>query len=250
LHAVHVTEPNSPAGEEPIEWMLFTSEKVDSYETAVAIVDHYRARWVIEEYFKALKTGCAFEKRQLTSYEGLTKALALFVPIAWQLLRLRHLSREEQSPPARHVLDTEQLLLLRALLSQRKQSLVDEPTVRDVMLAMARLGGHIRNNRAPAGLSSAAVTSDLPRPKPYGASPGATINLELAAHCSRRKPYALNGSLGEPSAVRVKRLRPRSGASRAAYWPSLHTRTRVSVTTQATRTSCEVAGTSATSCQS
>jgi IS4 transposase len=51
-----------------------------------AIVDAYRARWVIEELFKALKTGCQVEKRQLASYEALRIALALFLPIAVRLL--------------------------------------------------------------------------------------------------------------------------------------------------------------------
>jgi hypothetical protein len=36
--------------------MLLTSEPVTSSEPATAIVEHYRARWVIEEYVKALKT--------------------------------------------------------------------------------------------------------------------------------------------------------------------------------------------------
>jgi hypothetical protein len=150
--AVHVLEPNPPPSEEPIEWMLLTSEAVSSLEDASAIVDHYRARWIIEEYFKALKTGCAIEKRQLTSYDGLTSALGLFVPIAWHLLVLRHLARTHGATPASAVFDTEQLFLLRALLIQRGNVLSDKPTMRDAMLAIARLGGHIRNNGEPGWL--------------------------------------------------------------------------------------------------
>lgn len=82
LWAVHVCEPQPPRGEAPIEWMLFTSEPVETVDAATAVVDHYRARWLIEEYFKALKTGCAFEKRQLTTFNGLVRALAIFVPMA------------------------------------------------------------------------------------------------------------------------------------------------------------------------
>ena len=52
--AVHVWEPAPPAGQAPIEWMLFTSEPVHTLEDAAAIVDRYRARWLIEEYFKPL----------------------------------------------------------------------------------------------------------------------------------------------------------------------------------------------------
>jgi hypothetical protein len=150
--AVHVFERNPPAGEEAIEWMLLTSEKVASVDDATEIVDHYRARWIVEEYFKALKTGCAIEKRQLTSFDGLTSALALFVPIAWRLLALRHLGRAEPSRAARCLFDSEQLLLLSVLLAKRNYVLPAAPSLRDVTLGIARLGGHIRNNGDPGWL--------------------------------------------------------------------------------------------------
>jgi hypothetical protein len=149
LGAVHVFEASPPPGEEPIEWMLFTNEKLDSSAEIEAVVDHYRARWVIEEYFKALKTGCAIEKRQLCSYEGLVRALALFIPLAWTLLSLRALGRETTSRPATEVFNNEQLRLLRAILEKRRRLLPKEPTVRDAMLGIAALGGHIKNNGDP-----------------------------------------------------------------------------------------------------
>ena len=149
VHVVHVFESKTPVGEAPIEWMLFTSEPVSTLEQATEIVDHYRARWIIEEYFKALKSGCAFEKRQLMTYEGLVRALALFVPMAWKLLVLRHLSRAPEQRPASAVFDREQMLLLVALLERRRHKLPAEPTVRDAMLGIAKLGGHIKNNGDP-----------------------------------------------------------------------------------------------------
>jgi hypothetical protein len=132
--------------------MLFTSEAVSSLAEATSVVDHYRARWVIEEFFKALKTGCAFEKRQLTTFDGLVRALAIFIPIAWRLLVLRSLGRAPRQRPARRVLDVEQLLLLRALLADRGYSLPGNPSIRDAMLGIAALGGHIRNNGDPGWL--------------------------------------------------------------------------------------------------
>lgn len=149
LQAVHVFEPAPPEGEEPIDWMLFTSEPVGTLEEIEAIIDHYRARWSVEEYFKALKTGCAFEKRQLTSYEGLLRALGLFVPMAWMLLQLRNLSRDDPTLPADKLLKPEQIELLRALLKKQRANLAPEPTVRDAMLGIAALGGHIKNNGDP-----------------------------------------------------------------------------------------------------
>ena len=149
LNAVHVFDESPPEGEEPIEWMLFTTEPVGTIEEVTAVVDHYRARWVIEEYFKALKTGCGFEKRQLCSYEGLLRALALFVPLAWTLLQLRTLGRETTPRPATEIFSSEQLRLLRAVLEKRRRKFPDNPTARDAMFGIAVLGGHIKNNGDP-----------------------------------------------------------------------------------------------------
>jgi hypothetical protein len=107
---------------------------------------------MIEEYFKALKTGCAFETRQLTTYAGLVRALAVFIPLAWRLLVLRHLGRAATPLPIHHCLDREQQLLLQRLLSQRRYQLPLRPTVRDAMLGIAALGGHITNNGPPGWL--------------------------------------------------------------------------------------------------
>lgn len=149
LQALHVYEPSPPAGEDAVEWMLFTSEPVCSLEQIAESVDHYRARWLIEEYFKALKTGCAFEKRQLCTLDALLRALGLFVPMAWGLLTLRNLGRDDPTRDARDVFTTDQLRLLRALLTKRRRTLAATPTIRDVMLAVAALGGHIKNNGDP-----------------------------------------------------------------------------------------------------
>jgi hypothetical protein len=149
LWAVHVFEPEPPPGDVPIEWMLLTSDAVETVADATAVVDHYRARWLIEDYFKALKTGCAFEQRQLMTFEGLVRALAMFIPMAWHLLVLRHLGRADASVPVTRCVDREQLRLLRKLLHQRRYRLPQRPTVRDVMLGIAALGGHITNNGPP-----------------------------------------------------------------------------------------------------
>lgn len=152
IHAVHVLEPHPPEGEAAIEWMLLTSEPIASFEDVTSIIDHYRARWVIEEYFKALKTGCAFEKRQLTTLDGLLRALGLFIPAAWKLLALRNLGRTKEPRPASYLLDAEMLLLLRALLEERRYRFPLSPTVRDAMLGIAALGGHIKGNGDPGWL--------------------------------------------------------------------------------------------------
>ena len=82
VNVVYAWEVNPPSGEPPVEWWLVTTEPVETTEQVLRVVDWYRTRWLIEEFFKCLKTGCAYEKRQLESLDTLLVALALLAPIA------------------------------------------------------------------------------------------------------------------------------------------------------------------------
>lgn len=146
VHVIAVREIATPAGEEPVEWRLITTEPVDTVAQVLQIVEWYRTRWMIEEFFKALKTGCAYEKRQLESYATLLVALALLAPIAWQLLLLRHLTRRTPDGRASVVLSPRQLQVLRAAPGTR---LGPRPRLREALLAIARLGGHLKQNGDP-----------------------------------------------------------------------------------------------------
>jgi hypothetical protein len=149
LNLVCVTEINAPEGEEPVEWLLATTESIATREDVIRVVETYRARWVIEEFFKAIKTGCRFESRQLESYESLTKLLSIVLVVAWRMLLLRQETRISPDAPATRVLTELQIMLLQA---DRKARLKANPTVRDALLAVAALGGHIKNNGDPGWL--------------------------------------------------------------------------------------------------
>jgi hypothetical protein len=146
LNVVRVWEPTPPPGEKPVEWVLLTTDPIDSDEQILTIVDRYRARWTIEEYFKALKTGCAYESRQLADYESLANALAVFAPIACTLLDLRSEARRTPDSPAELVLTKSQLEVLRVM---GRVPLPEAPTQREALLAVAALGGHIKWNGEP-----------------------------------------------------------------------------------------------------
>jgi hypothetical protein len=141
VNVVRVWEPEPPEGCKAVEWILYTNESIATVDDILDVVDHYRGRWVIEEYFKALKTGCAFEKRQLHDYDSLVNLLGVLAPIAYQLLLIRTEARIEPDAPALCVVSQDQLDVLRAL---GRRPLPDNPTARDVMLCIAALGGHIK----------------------------------------------------------------------------------------------------------
>jgi len=146
LNLIRVWELDPPEGEEPVEWLLYTTEPIDTAEQILRVVDWYRARWTIEEYFKALKTGCAVERRQLGELHALTNAVALFLPIAWRLLLLKNEARMRPNAPATVVLDEVEIDVLRAAGRIR---LPERPTIKEAMLAIAALGGHLKHNGPP-----------------------------------------------------------------------------------------------------
>lgn len=144
LNAVHVGELNPPEGEEAVEWLLFTTEPISTPEEVADVVDNYRARWLIEEYFKALKTGCKYEERQLESVDGLFNALGVFAILAWRLLLLRFIQRTATNEPATSVATTEEIAVLMAQKRLKKNA-----TAAEFLLALARFGGHLSQNGPP-----------------------------------------------------------------------------------------------------
>lgn len=147
LNLVHVQEVNTPQGEAPVQWTLWTTEPVDTPAQVAAVVDAYRQRWVIEELFKALKTGCSYESRQLETRHALLNLLALSLPIAVELLWLRSRATDDPQAPATDVLSELQIRILRQLSHRPLPN--DSPTAAQALLALAGLAGHQRSNGPP-----------------------------------------------------------------------------------------------------
>ncbi len=145
VNVVTVREADCPQGVEPITWFLVTTEPVDTRAQLELIVDAYRARWVVEELFKALESGCQFERRQLESFQSLDNALAIFLPIAVRLLALRGAARAAPSERCR-ILTAQQLEILRGHTSRPISAI---PTNEEAAMALAELGGHLRSNGPP-----------------------------------------------------------------------------------------------------
>jgi hypothetical protein len=145
VNLVRVWEPQPPAAEPAVEWFLLTTEPIHTALDVQRVVDIYRARWLIEEFFKALKTGCAVEVRQHESFHALSNILGLCLPIAWRLLLLRALERTCPTAPASLAFTPRQLLIL----AQLAKNLPRTPTLQQALGALARRGGHLKRNGSP-----------------------------------------------------------------------------------------------------
>jgi len=145
--AVNVVRIEEIGGEEdPVQWILLTTEPTDDFKKALRVVDYYRARWRIEEWHKALKTGCQVEDRQLQTWERMEVLLSICSVIAWKVLQLRHLARGEHVPSDSFLTDAE-----RAVLKEKYPELgTDEG--RDWAIAIAKVGGYLdRSSDPPPG---------------------------------------------------------------------------------------------------
>lgn len=144
LNAVHVLEVDAPEGEKPVEWLLLTTESIASPQDVEAIVDNYRARWLIEEFFKALKTGCNFEQRQLESLHALLNALGIFSVMAWRLLQLRFIERTAGDTPASSIASPAEIAVL-----EHYARMPPAASASEFMRRLARMGGHLPQNGPP-----------------------------------------------------------------------------------------------------
>ena len=138
---VEAREVDPPKGVEPLRWVLWTSLPVETFEQAWEILEYYESRWLIEEFHKAVKTGCSLEERQYTTADRLEAVAGMTSVLAIRLLQLKTVARTQPDLPAENVVPHAWLLMLQAL---RRRKLV---TVRDFFRHLAGLGGFLMRKR-------------------------------------------------------------------------------------------------------
>jgi hypothetical protein len=145
---VRVWETHPPQGQEPLEWILLTTVPILCPADAWEVVQWYRWRWLLEDFHKALKTGCRMELRYLQNVEALWKLLAIFTPIALRLLLLRQTAQQAEETPAVEVVSQEVIRIV-IHLDKRHRDIV---TAKQLWHAVARLGGYLdRTGDGPPG---------------------------------------------------------------------------------------------------
>ena len=86
ITVVRAREEKPPKGQEPIDWILLTNRRVSTGQDAQTLVEWYVCRWVVEIFFRILKTGCAVESLQLGDVTRLKNAITLYLIVAWRIL--------------------------------------------------------------------------------------------------------------------------------------------------------------------
>jgi hypothetical protein len=141
MKVVYVVEVNPRARTEPIRWVLLTSLPVDTFDQAWTVIEYYEARWLVEEYHKALKTGCRVQDRQLKAAGRLEAMVGLMSVAAVRLLQLKSLARTSPEIPAQRVVPRVWLQILKA--ARKGLQRVHDLTVGQFYREVAKLGGFL-----------------------------------------------------------------------------------------------------------
>lgn len=142
-------EESPPEGFAPIEWILLSTFPVSEGQTALDMVRFYSYRWLIERFHYVLKSGFQVERLQFDDVDFLMKGLSFYSIVAWRLLYLTYLAREDPDCPASCVFDALNLEVLCAYSGREIYRIVD------AVSSVARMGGFRACPSAPrAGVKS------------------------------------------------------------------------------------------------
>jgi hypothetical protein len=145
-NVVLVEEVNGPNDGTDVTWLLITTLPIDSIEDILRVIDYYVARWVIEVYFRVLKTGCRVEEIQLETTDRLKNCLAFYKIIAWRVMHVTYLNRECPSLPCTAVFDDSEWKSVWRITTKKDVPDIP-PALSEFVPLLARLGGYNHRNR-------------------------------------------------------------------------------------------------------
>ncbi len=139
MWAVEVREVRPPKNvEQPLRWVLYTSLPVKSFNDAWRVIGYYEKRPLIEEFHKALKTGCRLEARQYRKSRRLEALAGMLSVLAVRLLQLKSVARVDPDRPADRVVPKTWLNMARCLQRGKHRNI---STIGEFYHAVAKLGG-------------------------------------------------------------------------------------------------------------
>jgi hypothetical protein len=147
LNVVLVSELNPPANDEPVEWILLTSLPVADAEQARQVVQYYCVRWMVEVFFRTLKTGCRVEERLFEHIDRLLTCLAVYLIVAWRTLYVCRLGRACPEISCEAVFEPAEWKAVYQVV-HRKMPPTKPPGLAEMVRYVAQLGGYVNRKRA------------------------------------------------------------------------------------------------------
>lgn len=125
-------------------WYLLTSLEADEPEQMARAAQFYAVRWRIERLHYTMKSGALeVEKMQFDDVQTTINALSFYSIVAWQILAITYLVREEKECQAEACYEEKEIAVLEAMSKKRLK------TVKEVTLALGKLVGFTPSRRQP-----------------------------------------------------------------------------------------------------
>ena len=156
VNVVFVQEPNPPGGENPIEWILLTTLAISTVENVRSVIGYYTVRWMVEIYFRTLKSGCRIEERRFETLPRMLACTAIYLIVAWRTLYVCRLGRSCPDIDCELIFDPSEWKSVWSV-THRGTPLPAKPPPLSVMVRLiACLGGYVDrpNRRDPPGVET------------------------------------------------------------------------------------------------
>ena len=141
-----VTEADPPAGDTPVEWILLTSLPIDDVEQVRTAIQYYCVRWMIEVFFRTLKSGCRVEERRFQHIDRALPCLAVYLIVTWRTLFVCRLGREFPEISCEAVFEPAEWKSVYYVVHKTPPP-TTPPTLQEMVRMVAQLGGYINRKR-------------------------------------------------------------------------------------------------------
>ena len=146
VNVVLVREIDPPAGDVPVEWLLLTSLPIDSVEAVRQAIEYYCVRWMIEVFFRTLKSGCRAEERRFEHIDRQLRCLAVYLIVAWRTLYVCRLGRACPEISCEAIFEPAEWKSVYRVV-QNKPPPRRPPPLGEMVRMIAQLGGYVNRPR-------------------------------------------------------------------------------------------------------
>ena len=143
MNVVLVSERNPPQGEQAIEWILLTTLPISTLDEILTIIEYYTCRWMIEVFFKTLKSGCNVESLQFEEMDRLLPCLAMYLIVAWRVLMICRLGRSMPETNCEMVFDDSEWKSTYRIMHPEEKLPSTPPTMHTMIMMIGELGGWV-----------------------------------------------------------------------------------------------------------
>ena len=143
VSCVYVVEQHARKRHDRLEWWLLTTGPASTFAEALDVVRNYTARWRVEEFHRAWKSGVSnIENSQLRSAAAFKRWATISAAVAARAERLKTISRAEPDRPALSELSPEEIDAAILLSETRRHARGDALTLSQAVALIADIGGY------------------------------------------------------------------------------------------------------------